>query len=321
MNRTLGTPPDPLLGARLRDANRQDGSASHIADLLTHASRDFSPKGTQSWARIESALAARTWVPLRRRWLWPAIAMTSLSIATAAVAGPVLVGWLKRNNTTTTQTVGVARPLVDKTTSPIPLLRAPVAPLTKSDAPAERSRKHAPARRLSMAQQPATASALAEESELLGTALAALRKHKDTAQTLAILDMYDRTFPRGELSTEAQHTRIEALLLQRRTSEALVILDRSAFSSRDRDMQWRVLRGELRAQSHRCADAHADFSAVLQSVAEGRVAERALFGRASCFVEAKNDASAKSALQQYVARFPGGMHAAQVRKALGANAP
>lgn len=314
MSRVDCTPPspDPLLGTRLRDASASDSSSANLAALLSLASFDPTPKGAQPWARIEDNLSARMRPNTRLRWLWPSIALTSMVIATGAIAGPILVRWVGRTPQVQTRSA-VSLP------TPIPLKER-----TFPVKPAVHAVKAKP-RMLAMAQPakaaPPLPSALAEESKLLGTALASLRKDKDATRTLALLDDYQAKFPKGELASEAERTRVEAYLLQRRSPEALAVLDRMTFALRARDNEWRVLRGEFRARAHRCGQAQDDFSGALKVNENGPIAERALYGRASCLLELKDAAGAQAALLEYVARFPSGAHAVQVRKALDASAP
>lgn len=333
MSRVDSTPPspDPWLGSRLRDVTSIDPSVARMAKLLSHAAADPMPKGAQPWSRIEDKLATRLRPNPRMRWLWPAIAITSLVLTTGAVAGPTLVRWVQRS-----QLLETKSKVVSPTPSPIakvqrvqaalslPLAPAPAGePLRSAKAPVH-AMKPAPrafAMTAPVKAEPPLLSALAAESKLLGTALASLRKDKDAARTLAILDDYQGKFPQGELAGEAQRTRIEALLLQRRTPEALAVLNSMTFATRARDNEWRVLRGELRANAHHCAQAQSDFSEALKINDKGPIAERALFGRASCFLELKDTAAAHAALVDYAARFPSGAHAVQVRKALDVSAP
>ena len=328
--------PDPLLGTRLRDVPAAERSSASVATLLAHASFDPTPKVAQPWARIEENLLARLRPTPKLRWLWPSIAMASMVVATAAVAGPTLVRWVQRTQQVQLQHVEVkpaaAVPTavttkrvqgVESALPPSPIVK----PLQEPSRPTKLA-VHAiktTARTLAMAPPvkdvPPLPSALAEESKLLGTALASLRKEKDATRTLALLDDYQSKFPQGELAGEAQRTRVEAFLLQRRMPEALAVLDQMSFETRARDSEWRVLRGELRASAHRCAQAQADFSLALKVNDKGLIAERALYGRASCLLELKDAAGAHTALLDYASRFPSGAHAVQVRKVLEASAP
>ena len=66
-------------------------------------------------------------------------------------------------------------------------------------------------------------------------------------------------------------------------------------------------RGELRADAGRCAEARADFDAVLSGDApDDGVVERALYGRAACRERAGDREGARANLEAYLARFPAG---------------
>jgi TolA-binding protein len=166
------------------------------------------------------------------------------------------------------------------------------------------------------AEAPASASTLAEESQLLESALRKLRQQHDGAGALATLDEYRARFPRGELGREAERTRVEALLATGRTRPALEALDAMALGSSARDVELLVARGELRAHAARCADAEADFGVALARAPAGALAERALYGRASCRSRRGDRAGARADLGDYLARFPNGRFASDAKRGL-----
>jgi hypothetical protein len=124
-------------------------------------------------------------------------------------------------------------------------------------------------------------SALAQETALLGAALARLRQQRDAAGALAALDAYDARVPHGTLRREADAARVDALLMLGRNADALALLRTLALGTRGRDQELRVVRGELDAESS-CARAVADFDAVLAAAPPPALAERARRGRATC---------------------------------------
>jgi hypothetical protein len=162
----------------------------------------------------------------------------------------------------------------------------------------------------------APASTLAEESVLLEGALRRLRRDRDGAGALVVLDGYRSRFPSGELSHEAERTRVEALLLLGRSRPALQVLDAMSFGASSRDLQLHLVRGELRAEAGRCAEAEGDFADVLGRAGGSEGAARALYGRASCRSRRGDQSGARADLEAYLARFPTGRHASEVRKAL-----
>ncbi len=173
---------------------------------------------------------------------------------------------------------------------------------------------------------PATAashgpSGLAEESRLLGVALHQLHQERDGGAALRSLDSYQQRFPKGLLTEEAQAARIDALLMLDHRSEALALLEQTQFQRLGRGGELRVVRAELRSSAGRCREALADFAAVLTSTAAPApppVAERALYGQASCYTQLADASRARAALEQYLTRFPTGRFAEAARRSLQA---
>ncbi|MES1209306.1 MAG: hypothetical protein ABUS79_25490 [Pseudomonadota bacterium] len=156
---------------------------------------------------------------------------------------------------------------------------------------------------------------LAEESLLLGRALASLRKQRDPVGALAELDRYHLRFPAGLLRNEAQRARADALLMAGRLAEARVALSGLRFGAGVRDRELRLIRAELAAESD-CAVALDDFERVRAESPSGALAERALWGRAACHAKLGNEARARADFTEYLAHFPEGPHAAAVRARL-----
>jgi len=136
---------------------------------------------------------------------------------------------------------------------------------------------------------------LARESELVGAAVGALRKHKAPARALAIIERYDREFPNGILRKEAAVIR----------ADALSALDRDKAAKAEEEAP-----ATLKAASAACAGATA------APTGQATKDERALFGRGQCRARAKDVAGARSDLQAYLARHPAGAYAAQARALL-----
>jgi hypothetical protein len=120
------------------------------------------------------------------------------------------------------------------------------------------------------------------ESALLERAVVALRQMRDPAKALSLLDDYDAQFADGLLTQEAARLRIDALLLAQQSDHALERLNALALSEGARDLELRLIRGELRAAANDCSRALADFDSVLSQSADASLRRRAIAGRVSC---------------------------------------
>jgi tetratricopeptide (TPR) repeat protein len=160
-------------------------------------------------------------------------------------------------------------------------------------------------------------SPLAEEAQLLGTAVSKLRAHHDYNSALAALDAYDALFPHGVLRDEAHLARLDALMAIGDSAQALRLLDQTELGG-PRAAELLVVRGELRAGAGRCGEAIADFQRAEAMVAAGaaRLRERALYGQASCHARRHEAAAAARDGEEYLSRFPDGPHAAELRRKL-----
>jgi hypothetical protein len=161
----------------------------------------------------------------------------------------------------------------------------------------------------------AAPSALANETALLGVALARLRQQRDARGALAALDAYDARVPHGTLRREADAARVDALLMVGRDPDALALLQTLTLRSRGRDQELLVVRGELSAPIS-CQRSVADFDAVLAAAPPPALAERALQGRATCQARLGHKAAAMRDLAEYVRRFPKGWFAAEAQRLL-----
>jgi hypothetical protein len=172
-----------------------------------------------------------------------------------------------------------------------------------------------PRRRLT-APPPTVVSEPTDEARLLARAFRHLRSEGDAPAALAALDEHDRRFGAGSLASEAALARAEALLLLRRTADALPILMDLRDARAGQTPEIRAVRAELLASTGRCAEASADFDALLAPGSPATTRERALYGRAACALQGESAARAVPDLERYLAEYPRGRFVAAVRGAL-----
>ena len=150
---------------------------------------------------------------------------------------------------------------------PDPELRARAAApaATLAAAAEDRARRSAPAPDLRPLTEPLSAPVAdaPDEARLVARAFRHLRSEGDAVAALAALDERERQFGAGALGTEAALARAEALLLLGRTDDALPILVALRDPRTGLTPDVRVARAELLARARRCAEAVADFDALL----------------------------------------------------------
>ncbi|WP_224368240.1 tetratricopeptide repeat protein [Hyalangium versicolor] len=201
---------------------------------------------------------------------------------------------------------------------PVPASPPPAPPASPEVAP-EPAPAPAPGPR-----EPRPANALLEEAKLLGRAVEQLRREQDPKAALETLRRYFKRYPRGELSGEAEVTRVEALLRDGRKAEALRQLERlygSGFEGLPRPAELALQRAELLADARRHAEAMQAFSEVLSGHPAPALEERALFGRAVCRARGGDEAGMRADLEAYLQRFPDGRFAQEARERLSAGGP
>jgi len=212
----------------------------------------------------------------------------------------------------TPKPAAAAAPLGDseQAAQPAPVGETP----STSDAPPLGPSPRALAPASAVADGSATPSAIALESALLQTALAALRRDRDANSALKLLDEYQARYPSGVFGLEAAVARVDALLLAGMRAEALERLAHLPLERVGRRTELRLVRAELYSERD-CAKANSDFSAVLLLDSAGPFAERALYGRASCRLR-QGDPAASADFRSYLERFPNGRFADAVRRHL-----
>lgn len=202
--------------------------------------------------------------------------------------------------------------------APSPAVRAQrgskgAAPVANKPAPAV-----APALGPPAVASPQSPGRLLAESQLLGKALQRLHREKDARGALLILDDYSNQFADGTLREEASAARVDALMLLDRRGDALQVLDSTRFTKVARGGELRLLRGELRAHAGRCREAISDFDSAQKSDHrdDGPIAERAIYGLATCRLQLGERGLAREALRKYLDLYPAGRFSDAAREAL-----
>lgn len=279
---------------------------------------DVSPERVERWLQQVTAIKDRrsprgAWREGRLRPV--ALRVVGVVFAVVLMGGAVTAAVLLRAR----QAPQAPRVAAERTAEPSvsPLVAAPqeAVPL-EVPAPPERrrvSRRATPAAPSPGAATEASADPLMRETFLVRGALARLRAG-DAQGTLATLDAYEREFHKGALSREAHLVRVDALLAARRPDEALRVLERLRLSDLPRRRELQLKRAELRSESGRCADALADFTAVLAEGGTPSISERALFGRAVCRVRMGDAIGARKDAETYLQKHPSGRFANEARR-------
>jgi TolA-binding protein len=136
---------------------------------------------------------------------------------------------------------------------------------------------------------------------------------------LAILDQHRSELASGVLAPEANATRIEALVRLGRNGQALALLDGQRLSAQGLGREMLIARAELRADKGRTSAAFHDFDMILStSVQTDAIAERALYGRATCRAKSGDWEGARGDFKKYLSTFPQGRFAQDARSALAA---
>ncbi len=144
-----------------------------------------------------------------------------------------------------------------------------------------------------------------------------LKRAGDLIAAVATLKQYRQTHPRGAFWIEASMAELDAQLSLGHREEALSILEAVGDDpALPRSAELRLLRAELAARRGRCPEALAGFAASLQIPS---LAERALYGKASCQEALGRFSESRSGFEEYLARYPQGSLATEARRALGSS--
>jgi hypothetical protein len=266
-----------------------DAALERVFHRLTHSSARW---GGASPRRLVIALAV--------------LAVASVAVGRYALTGarkPAPVPAVLPSASAITSTRIPPRRLHGVAAAPLPAASVAVAP----QAVAPRAPAAAPA-----APAATPESRLAAESKALEPALGALRRDRDPARALTLLGRYEAEFPHGVLSLEARVVRVDALLALGRRADALPLLEALPLERVGRGTELRLVRAELRASGD-CASALPDFDRVLAAGPSASVEERALRGRSLCRASLGDAAGARSDADRYLAKYPAGRFAAELR--------
>lgn len=165
----------------------------------------------------------------------------------------------------------------------------------------------------------AAPSALALEAQSLREIAELLRTHDGAPSALEKLALHRQRFPQGALSEEADLAELDADALLGRRPQALSLLTGLERRGGPRPDELRVLHGELLAAGGDCQGALSHWGPTVP--AEPDLAERLLYGRASCLSTLGRTAESREAMSAYLARFPSGRFAAALRAALPDRVP
>lgn len=147
-----------------------------------------------------------------------------------------------------------------------------------------------------------------------------LKQAGSLVSAVAALESYRRAYPRGTFWVEATIAELDAQLALGHREDALSLLEQAGDDpSLPRSAELRLLRAELSARQGRCSEALAGFEALLQvpGLTGRALAERALYGRASCQQALGRFSESRSDYEEYLSRYPHGPLATEARRALG----
>lgn len=228
--------------------------------------------------------------------LWPAIAAIALLLLGGTVMA-VVGGWHPRwplldgGGKTDPARRAVTRPARGIADAPPPAPNSvstgeptpPVAPTAPALPPsARRSPRGQSAPAPAAAPIDERRGQLSAEARSLSDALARWRRHGDAAGALALLAAHEQRFGDGALAVEARVARAEILLAAGRRTSALAVLDSLGLAGLPRARELATLRGELRAEAGRCAEARADLAPVLEATGGDELGRRAANALARC---------------------------------------
>jgi len=309
--------------ARWRELPAGQGAEGRAGEMVRRLGNPALP-GDERLAAIRVRIRLRRGPRIVRRRFAPVLVVvalltgTTLGLAASGWIEPLRERWIRR-------AVEPPVPAADPPRRRLRARRAEPAPVEEPPAVVAPALEPAPAPAAAPAPVPlrrpgpsiAPDAGPRRETALLATAIRKLRRAGDARGALSALDERAAAFPGGELAPEADLVRVEALLALGERGAALRLLDERA-DAPPRARQALLVRGELRAEAGRCADAARDLGMVLSHPPRDALDARALLARASCRSRLHDYAGARGDLEDYLRGFPGGPDAAQAAAALRA---
>jgi|GEM_PF-4087155 len=305
----------------------------HDAQVELLLRRTRAMRRTSAWGRLRllpaltslpvllfgMTVGAATTVMITRPWRATAMVVQPPQIANdkAVASAPALA-----NSVTSTLRAPVAdvvAPPVAEPTVLRPKRASSQIVVPKEEAPAIAT-VQVPEPEQPIAPDPSTTSAWAlppsAEAQLIREAVRALRIDRRPALALDMLEEFQRTYAASDLAAETRMLSAEAHLALGQRKEALTDLNAVA-GTRNLPTELALLRAELLADAHRCAEAAAVFDGLEAATLLGAQKERVLYGQAVCLAEKGDSAGARTAYVKYKNRFPHGRFAQSVARALG----
>ncbi len=161
---------------------------------------------------------------------------------------------------------------------------------------------------------------LSAQNALYALGLLARDEGRDGAAALGPWREYERRFPHGALAPEVSVAIVRELLAERRYPEALRQAEDfgARFETDPRAPELALIRAKLLCvRFARAEPALQAFNRVLALDARPEVREETLFSRGACLQLLSGPAAAQASWRSYLAEFPSGAHAREVRAHLG----
>ncbi len=316
-------PPEPIR-LKSRRPRTEDANVEDVASLLIRRLAPPPSSDAAALARVAARLQTAIERPPRRLPRPTILLVAAAIVLVLSVAG---AAWRTVTSTRTARndTQQAPKNAVDEPTQSlsrdVPVVPTPsgeeverAIPLPMHGSGSHRAHLENGIRR--SAAEPAPDGPEVAEALWLGRALRKLRVEHDPNGALGLLNGYELQFPARMLAAEVLLARVEAQMALGNRAEALRLIEAERRAPAKESRQIVLIRGELRAGAGRCADALADFDAILAQAGTDSITERALYGRAVCYRQMQQLSAAERDLGAYLRRFPNGKFASSARAAI-----